>query len=100
MTEALRIYLQQKTAAYIWYCTSIRLFILISALAGNLSRTRGPSKYDDGTGANAHMVKPMFGYQEKNGKWLHFVDSNSCARRLSLYNTLKVTTWCGKLFSF
>lgn len=46
------------------------------------------------------MVKPMHGYETKDGKYLLFVDSQSCARRRSLTGTGGVETIIGRLNLF
>ena len=74
------------------------LLALILALAGNLHRSKNYQKFNDGTHTAAHMVAPMHGYQQLGGKFLHFVESRSCARRINL-ETLQVITWIGGFFS-
>ena len=64
-----------------------------------MNRDRSPSRYNDGIGTAAHMMAPMFAYQQKNGAYLHFVDTNSCARRVVL-QSMEVITWLGQSLFF
>ena len=51
-------------------------------VGGSCARPGSAKKFNDHSiGGLAHMVKPMHGYETKDGEYLLFVDSSSCARR-------------------
>lgn len=67
-------------------------------LAGNRWRYKAAARWNDGIGNDAHVMKPTFGVNAVNGKFIFFLESGSCGRRLNVRNK-KLRTVIGKLLS-
>lgn len=62
-------------------------------LGGDCGR-ESTDNYNDGVGRAVRMSYPDHGYHTKDGRYVLFVDKNSCARRLDMIS-LRVYTIIG-----
>lgn len=74
-------------------CNYLYTYIYV-ALAGDLTRSKDTNSYNDGVRANAHIMNPEHAHQTEDGLYILFIDSKSCARRMSTSN-LAVQTVIG-----